>query len=136
MYHPIEDLIYKSRTQFSETLAKQSRTLEEAVREYTARTDMPPPPKFDVWFAFAQANNVLMIDEYDIIHDLIKPFWGLPPSTIRQNARDAIGAEDGAYVGFRLRNGTGFADRYMATGLLTPSLRSWNYSCIIYLIWI
>lgn len=103
--HPIEDLIRSSRTQFSETLAKQSRTLEEAVREYKARTGMPPPPKFDVWFAFAQANNVSMIDEYDTIHDLIKPFWGLPPSTIRQNARDAIGGEDGAYTGFRLRHG-------------------------------
>ena len=89
----------------SDVLAKQSRTLEEAVREYKARTGMPPPPKFDLWFAFAQANNVLMIDEYNTIHDLIKPFWGLSPSTIRQKARDAIGADNHPYNAFMIRNG-------------------------------
>lgn len=92
--HPIEQLIQMSRTKFSEVLARQSRTLEDAVQEYETRTGMRPPPKFDVWFAFAQANNVVMIDEYDTIHDIIKPFWGLPPATIRQHARDAVGAED------------------------------------------
>src|SRR5271168_4258304 len=42
--HPIEELIRTSRAQFFETLGKQSRTLENAVNEYKARTGMHPPP--------------------------------------------------------------------------------------------
>ena len=104
-HHPIEELIRTSRAQFSEVLAKQSLTLDEAIREYKARYGMHPPPKFDRWFAFAQANNVQMIDEYNTIFDLLKPFWGLPPSTIRRNARGALGVQGTPYAAFRILNG-------------------------------
>lgn len=90
---------------FNKVLARQSRTLEEAVREYKLRTGMHPPPKFDQWFAFAQEKKVQLIDEFDTIHNLIKPFWGLPPSVIRQNARNAIRAENSPYAAFMIRNG-------------------------------
>ena len=103
--HPIEDLIRTSRAQFSETLSKQSRTLSDAVQTYRDRFGMHPPPNFDAWFAFAKANNVQMIDEYDVIHDLLRPFWGLSPATVRQKARDALGFEDSHLVGILIRNG-------------------------------
>lgn len=66
---------------------------------------MHPPPKFDIWFAFAKANNVRMIDEYDTIQDLLRPFWGLEPAEIRQRVRYAIGAEGSHLMGLLIRNG-------------------------------
>jgi hypothetical protein len=92
--HPIEQLIRTSRYQFSAKLAKQSQTLPEAVQEYQRRNGMHPPPKFDKWFEFARVNNIQMIDEYDTIQDLLKPFWGISPAIIRARAREAFGAEE------------------------------------------
>lgn len=66
---------------------------------------MHPPPKFDEWFAFATERDVRLIDEFDNIHHLMKPFWGMRPATIRQYARDAIGAENSPYTRFRIRDG-------------------------------
>ena len=97
--HPIEELIRTSRDQFEKTLAKQSRTLAEAVQEYRARTGMYPPPKFDIWYEFARSNNVQLIDEYDTIQDMLRPFWGVPPATIRQSIRDALGFEEHVDIG-------------------------------------
>ena len=117
--HPIEELIRTSRARFFETLAKQSRTLDEAVHEYNARTGMHPPPKFDQWYAYAKSNDVQMIDEYDIIQDLLRPFWGVPPATIRHYVRDALSSEDNEFMGIFIRNGqvskvinTGNCDSY------------------------
>jgi len=103
--HPIEELIRTSRARFSELVAKQSRTLEEAVSEYKSRTGMHPPPNFDQWYAFAKSNNVQNIDEYDVIQDVIRPFWGIPPATIRRYVRDALGEEPKWYTGIFIRDG-------------------------------
>src|SRR5271156_1244816 len=103
--HPIEELIRTSRARFSELVAKQSSTLEQAVSEYKARTGMHPPPNFDQWYAFAKSNNVQNIDEYDIIQDVIRPFWGIPPATIRRYVRDALGEEEKWYTGIFIRHG-------------------------------
>jgi hypothetical protein len=106
--HPIEELIRTSKAKFEKTLAKQSRTLAEAVEEYKFRYGKYPPPNFDVWYKFARANNVQMIDEFDTIHDLLRPFWGLAPSTIRQNIRYAIGQEGHPFRALFIRNGQMF----------------------------
>ena len=66
---------------------------------------MHPPPHFDVWYDFAQSKNVQLIDEYDVITDLLKPFWGVHPATIRANARDTLGAENSRFPGLLIRNG-------------------------------
>jgi len=47
--HPIEILVERSRQEFQQTLAKQSTTLAEAVREYERRNGIHPPPKFDIY---------------------------------------------------------------------------------------
>lgn len=104
--HPIEELIRTSRARFEETLAKQSRTLAEAVQEYRARTGRYPPPHFDAWYEFAKSHNVQMIDEYDNINHLITPFWGVSPATIRENVRDTVTSEDrGRILPLFIRNG-------------------------------
>ena len=102
--HPIAHLVQKAAEE-SETLrSRQSTTLEQAVAEYRRRYNMPPPPHFDKWFLFAQSRNVTLVDEFDTVHDMLTPFWGLPPATIRTRAREALGYGNGL-MGILVRDG-------------------------------
>lgn len=100
--HPVEYISEKAHREFSDTLRRQSKTLEQAVEEYRRRYGLPPPPRFDKWFEFAQENEVRLIDEFDTIHDLMTPFWGLSPKTIRGRAREALGHGNGL-IGIAIR---------------------------------
>ncbi|MCJ1307205.1 capsule-associated protein CAP1 [Agyrium rufum] len=103
--HPVHKLIAESESELDATLMKQSKTLEEAVREYERRYKVSPPPKFDVWYKMAKDRHVQMIDEYDTIYHALLPFWALSPSTIRERAREALGF-DNAMVGLLIRDGS------------------------------
>lgn len=92
--HPIQDLIGEARREFEDVKGRQSKTLQQAVKEYRRRYKMPPPPNFDKWFEFAKENDVQLVDEFDTIYDLILPFWGLKPKTIRERAKEALGFEN------------------------------------------
>ncbi|ATY64186.1 capsule-associated CAP1 [Cordyceps militaris] len=100
--HPIKYLTQNAQRQFDQTVSKQSTTLEAAVREYRRRYGISPPPHFDKWFEFAKSNNVQMIDEFDNVHDLLTPFWGLKPATIRGRAKEALGF-DNSLLGIAIR---------------------------------
>ncbi|KAK1765753.1 hypothetical protein QBC33DRAFT_543846 [Phialemonium atrogriseum] len=102
--HPIWHLINRAERDLEAVKAKQSKTLGEAVAEYRRRYNIPPPPNFDKWFAFAKAKNVQLIDEFDTISDLITPFWGLKPKTIRARAKEALGF-DNKLMGVQIRKG-------------------------------
>ncbi|KAH6661101.1 hypothetical protein BKA67DRAFT_510920 [Truncatella angustata] len=102
--HPIWHLVTAAEREFEHTKARQSKTLEEAVAEYRRRYRIPPPPNFDKWFAFAQAKGVQLIDEFDMIHESLTPFWGLKPLTIRERAKEALGF-DNALLGISIRGG-------------------------------
>ncbi|RDW70156.1 hypothetical protein BP5796_08553 [Coleophoma crateriformis] len=102
--HPIWQLIKNAEQDFENKKAAQSKTLEEAVAEYRRRYGIPPPPNFDKWYQFAVSRNVQLIDEYDIIHDALTPFWGLKPSTIRARAREALGFGN-SLIGLMIRDG-------------------------------
>lgn len=101
--HPIEHLVGDARREFDETRGQQSKSLEAAVKEYRRRYQMPPPPNFDKWFEFARKNGVQLVDEFDTIYDLITPFWGLKPKTIRARAKEALGY-DNALIGVAIRD--------------------------------
>jgi Ni/Co efflux regulator RcnB len=47
--HPILDLINNATKTWEDKLARQSKTLEEAVREYKRRHGRKPPRGFDDW---------------------------------------------------------------------------------------
>ncbi|KAK3942423.1 glycosyltransferase family 90 protein [Diplogelasinospora grovesii] len=102
--HPIWHLITDGERELEETKQRQSRTLAEAVAEYRRRYGMPPPPNFDRWWAFAKSKDVQLPDEFDMIYELITPFWGLKPSTVRARAREALGF-DNALLGVQIRGG-------------------------------
>jgi hypothetical protein len=102
--HPISHLVAEAEREHEKTLGRQSKTIDEAVREYRRRYQMPPPPNFDKWFEFAKAKGVQLIDEFDMVHEALTPFWGLKPATIRARAREALGF-DNALLGLQIRNG-------------------------------
>jgi hypothetical protein len=102
-YHPIEELVEDAKKSFESVKKRQSRTLKEAIAEYRKRYGIPPPPHFDKWFAFAKGNHVQLIDEFDTIHELMTPFWGLKPKTIRARVKEALGF-DNALIGVAIRD--------------------------------
>jgi hypothetical protein len=103
--HPVVALIRDAREKFKELVDGQSETLEQAVEKYHIRYGRPPPPRFDKWFELAKKKNSPIIDNYDSIEDLLRPFWGLPPSVIR--ARAALAPEDRSrrLMGLKIRDG-------------------------------
>jgi hypothetical protein len=102
--HPMWHLITDAEKDFEETKSRQSKTLKEAVVEYRKRYGIPPPPNFDKWFEFAKSNSVQLVDEFDLIHEMMTPFWGLQPTTIRARAKEALGF-DNALIGMSIRKG-------------------------------
>ena len=102
--HPILQLMQDAEQRLQKKLDRQSETLEEAVAEYKRRYHIPPPPHFDKWYEFAKKRKVVLIDEFDGIHQNLKPFWALKPSTIRARAREALGGNNNL-LGLIIRDG-------------------------------
>lgn len=89
--HPIEALVNEAKANFAHVIETQSKTLHEAVAEYKRRYKRYPPPDFDVWYSMATKNNVIpLIDEFDTLMQPFEPFWGIPPSTIRERVESAF----------------------------------------------
>lgn len=92
--HPIARLIAEAEMNHIGRLSRQSKTLQDAVKEYQRRYHMNPPPNFDRWYKYAKKRNVVLFDEYDTIFHSMQPFWGMAPSEIRKRAREAMGFRD------------------------------------------
>ncbi|BGP16485.1 hypothetical protein JCM10213_001178 [Rhodosporidiobolus nylandii] len=86
MRHPIHDLIANATEEWEKKVARQSKTLAEAVKEYKRRFGRRPPKGFDDWFRFAQENDVVLIDEFDQTFTDILPFCAMPPAVVSQRA--------------------------------------------------
>ncbi|EOA83881.1 glycosyltransferase family 90 protein [Exserohilum turcica Et28A] len=108
-YHPVEPLIRKAQVDFEHLVKRQSRTLESAETEYRRRYSRDPPPGFDKWFSYAQSKNSILIDDFDMIDEDLKPFWKIPPQRLRESidhvssienlALRKCGISDGQYYG-------------------------------------
>jgi hypothetical protein len=48
--HPIYELIDSAEARWKRKLARQSKTLKQAVNEYKRRYRRPPPKGFDAWY--------------------------------------------------------------------------------------
>lgn len=102
--HPIHILHTNATAQFEALRQRQSQSLPEAVAEYRRRYQLPPPPYFDKWYAFAKKRNVRLIDEYDTIFHSVQPFWAVPPGTLRERVRESVGYDNGM-IALMIRNG-------------------------------
>lgn len=88
-WHPMLGLVQAGEAAYHARLASQSQTLEAARAEYSRRyAGRAPPPQFDVWWAFAEANDVLFPDEHRTT-DLLEPFRALDPVERRRRLRKA-----------------------------------------------
>ena len=102
--HAVTGLLDEAERDFDAVLARQSRSLEDAVREYRRRYGIHPPPHFDRWYQFALRRGVRLVDEFDGIHHALLPFWALVPSTIRARTKEALGF-DNNLIGMAVRDG-------------------------------
>ncbi|UPK91004.1 hypothetical protein LCI18_001939 [Fusarium solani-melongenae] len=75
--HPVEALVLHATNSFEDLLRNQSKSYEAASDEYRRRYRQEPPQGFDAWFKFAESNQSPIIDEYDMIYDIVSPFWKL-----------------------------------------------------------
>ncbi|KAK9469003.1 hypothetical protein V1512DRAFT_258395 [Lipomyces arxii] len=103
--HPISFLIDSHLKQFNSLLERQTSTYPEAVKEYRRRYGIYPPPNFDKWYAYATELKSPIFDDYDSILAGLRPFFGLDPSVIRANVREALANPDSNLLGLQIRGG-------------------------------
>ncbi|ORX35699.1 hypothetical protein BD324DRAFT_631296 [Kockovaella imperatae] len=89
MSHPILALLRDGETKWKARMARQSKSLDEAVTVYKDKWGRNPPKGFDLWWNFAVANQVLLPDEYDAIMNSLMPFFALPIETLRERLLEA-----------------------------------------------
>ena len=91
--HPIEELILKGQADLVDLVDGQSKTLEEAAKEYIRRYLREPPPGFDKWFAYAKSKESVLIDDFDMIDDNLKSFWQVSPQRLLDSIDHVSGIE-------------------------------------------
>ncbi|EGG02574.1 family 90 glycosyltransferase [Melampsora larici-populina 98AG31] len=101
--YPILNLIKLAQEAWQSKLDSQSKTFQQAVTEYAKRYKRLPPKGFKDWFEWCLKNKVVLIDEFDRIHQVIEPFWALPPHVIR-NRSEIVGLDD-AFTIMRVKDG-------------------------------
>ena len=84
--HPITKLIADAKATFTDRLAKQSKTLSQAVAEYKRRYGRDPPRGFDHWWEFAKEHDFKLVDEFDAVVEDLAPFWTLSGEELRRRA--------------------------------------------------
>ncbi|KAF5366142.1 hypothetical protein D9757_010945 [Collybiopsis confluens] len=75
--HPITLLMSAAEERFRSKLARQSKTLPDAIAEYKRRYGMPPPKGFDQWWDYVKKFDVIMTDEFDLLMKDLAPFYAL-----------------------------------------------------------
>jgi hypothetical protein len=83
--HPIEELIVQAQNTFDDLVQKQSTTLRMAEQEYRRRYGFEPPAGFDKWFTYAQSKKSVILDDYDMINDDLRPFWRILPQRLLES---------------------------------------------------
>ncbi|KAL7947488.1 glycosyltransferase family 90 protein [Trichoderma barbatum] len=83
-----------------------SKSLADAVNEYTKRYTIPPPPNFDKWYEFANEHKSVVIDDFDQINNDLLPFWAVKPARLRDQTTKLFAYGSSEMGGMRIRNGT------------------------------
>lgn len=89
--HPINDLVYKARTDHERwlTRASTSNNLETAVRVYQElHNGRKPPPNFDKWYDFAKGSPI--VDYFEQIDKDLDPYRAVNPAALRQSVHEML----------------------------------------------
>lgn len=82
--HTIDALIHDSYKLHTAQLSKATFNVRDAAQAYRKRRRRHPPPGFDTWYARAQRQDAVVVEDYfDRIYEDLEPFWGVSPSSIR-----------------------------------------------------
>ncbi|KAJ5082672.1 Lipopolysaccharide-modifying protein [Penicillium argentinense] len=84
--HPIGQLMKEADRQWEQYNQGRSSNFSQTVARYRATYGRHPPPGFKEWYQFARKNQVYNVDDFQQIHDDLRPFWAIPPDEIRQMA--------------------------------------------------
>ncbi|KAH8598350.1 hypothetical protein B0O99DRAFT_539610 [Bisporella sp. PMI_857] len=87
--HWIEELWENAKASQAAVFERQSKTLEDAKREYKRRYQILPPPGYDEWYAYARKHNSKLIDEFDDLMENIRPFRGYQEHCQFELSRDS-----------------------------------------------
>lgn len=87
--NPILGLLRDGERKWKDMVAKQSKSLEEAVEEYKTRWNRNPPLGFDQWWQFISDRSVLLPDEYDAILNALLPFYAFSPAELAKRNAEA-----------------------------------------------
>ena len=106
--HPIELLFERAVKAQDKFVMRQSQTLPEARSHYKSRNKVDPPLGFDKWFVTAQEWNSSVIDDFDSIHDQLRPFQHYLSNRFDLNLtrEDVDTLSTGRIVQLCFRNGT------------------------------
>ncbi|KAF1836379.1 hypothetical protein BDW02DRAFT_567125 [Decorospora gaudefroyi] len=104
---------------FEALVSKQTPDLQSAAKVYRQRRGRHPPPSFDAWFAYAQQNDAIIVEElFDQIYHDLTPFWGVPAKSMRDFAR---GFEHRIWV----RNATASMTQNHSQGTSKDRMEAW-----------
>ncbi|KAI0168818.1 hypothetical protein BJ166DRAFT_264943 [Pestalotiopsis sp. NC0098] len=104
----IQKVITRSQLQSEAWIAgaHKSKTLDEAVREYSRRNRVPPPPNFDKWYEYALSVDSPIIDDFSQIHTDLLPFWGISPQLLRQRTTHLLTHPKYSFGGIMITGGS------------------------------
>lgn len=135
--HPIPALMAEAKVKWKALKERQSTTFREAITEYVRRYGRRPPKGFDKWwdnsslvfsvvtsrsrrnweisdrYAFAKANHVQLIDEFDIIDKDIALFRAFSPANFRSRVQYLIDTFDATWI-ISIKNGESFREGELA----------------------
>lgn len=110
--HPVRELMHQADIAFQQYDGDRSKTLRETVEKYRKAHGRHPPPGFNDWYKFARQRKVHNIDDFQQIHDDLRPFWGIPPAEIRRYAAHASDDFGHAVSTISLRDGQVFQETW------------------------
>jgi len=122
--HPIEMLVAKNELGFKDMVKRQSKTLDQAVKEYRRRYHRRPPPGFAKWFEVAQQRNFVLLDEWDTLMESLEPYWGVHPKTLTARLQSRLSLGGCHEISF---NETGITTSLVG---VTTNPESWMFDTI------
>ncbi|KAF2128534.1 glycosyltransferase family 90 protein [Dothidotthia symphoricarpi CBS 119687] len=93
--HPVENLVNNAKVNFGILLQNQSQNYLAAYGEYRRRYGMEPPNGFEAWYEFAVSHQSPIIDDFDIIHKSVSPFWKMSGNEVLQKMHEAQAMSNG-----------------------------------------
>ena len=109
---------------FAKLKQTQSKSLQEARREYERRYQRHPPPGFDRWYDAATKADATVIDNFDAIMNAFEPFWGYTGHEVRALTNMATDTKE-MILKFSIRNNVLSISQFLGYERYTEEMDRW-----------